>query len=829
MNTPVENLANEIRSRLYSNEFRCLSSFLSAVAELSGALGAGVASIVNGDVIHHRSVGLDWNDIKIHIRDELIRGNEQDKKKVQVDSLGEWTVDNRYLLLRRFWPPGAWPQRPGERFWLYVFDPKYIVEPTFCASPHATEQFGSLISSFVRWKNERIARHDEFFVEARDKDEAVMEIEKLVVRPVLPSQFHKMLQKLSATDYENDVDATTSKKWDALIDRLLKACVQPSKCRCPKSESEKLAFYCPQSEPIDDVLRTLAMLEKWNTKFWMRIEKYRRPNDEISARTREDIDSLIFEAISGLKEAAKHLLSVPKFEAEPSLKPLDFNSGAVGLSGERLLVRYFCGRAILMSLELYESNWLSLNCTTSELEFPARLARLASTLIGDGRWTPDAIENLLQVVAMFGHEVFDVPRRIDLVRHLRQTLRGETALHTLKARYRDHFFHTLEVCFLGFSLLSTEVSSGVTLASHIVGLRSGQANDDPSSHIPTDEKTLFGQWWCAALVHDTAYGIDIFDGTLKLLEYFSGNPLVKDFADNARKAASQIAQQDRLKELAVELEKDPTLRKGDHGVIAAMGLNSILSRIGGKTQQKYQASVRAIAFHNTRFPQVNAGKDPIAALLILCDTVQEWGRSSLGFNHSPSVLLSRMMEASLTPPEEQFGPVKRYKLSIETDPSNPGRLISVEEKTLKIGLEYGDASLLGCNAKFTWADFTYNLQRVDFRPWGLNLRVTISVPIGESKTSQFDHFGDFIREQEVRFIERWHKTAFSRDPARAVCHLVDDLSEIITFNLNELSREYREETPMMGGTIGDFSKAIERWHVFARQQHDSTPNHTSPV
>lgn len=828
MFTAIENIANEMRYRLYSSEFRCLSSFLAALSELSGAKGAGVVSVLGNELFPRRMVGEPYTEIEDELKAELVRNENSKLDPARAESLGEWTSDKKYLLLRRFWPPSSWPQKPGEQFWLYVFDPRLVIAPTLCASSQSTDQFGGIISAFVRWKNEVFMRHEELLSPPLvDPELALKELKKLIVRPVLPRHFFGMLQGLTPKDIK-------PVEWAKRIQDLLLICKRPTQCRCAVVSGTELEFQCPQTNSIDDALNVLADLDVWRTDFW----KASRPNG-VMPSIREQLDE---QGVAGLKNATRLLRVQPNWLRESQSRPLDFANGALGLSGERLLLRHFCLHGIEMAFTRLESTWRDAKTHSSLLEFPARLASLASTLIGDGHWTPEAIENLLQVVALFGHQVLDVPARIDLVRHLRQTLRGETALHTLKSRYRDHFFHTLEVCFLGFALLKSrpKSDSDTSLAEQIVfqcheqALARGEASGKlEPNEVAKRVNELFSQWWVAALIHDTAYGIDIFDATLKLLDYFSNNKEVKDFTESSRKAAAQMADPPKLKELAPELEFDPTLRKGDHGVIAAASLNKTLERIGSETRKKFRPSVRAIAFHNTRFPKVDAGRDPIAALLILCDTVQEWGRSSLGFDHSPSVLLSRMMEASLTPPEEQFGPVKRYALSMKPVEREDSLFSWLTEDKLVIELDYGPASLKECRAKFTWADFTYNLQRVDFRPWGLDLRIHVSVPSPDETKSQFEYFGDFIEEQEVRFAERWFHIAAQRSPNKAVCYRsdknVDGNREIIEFNLNELSREFCDETPLMGGSVSDFGKAIEKWSVYVREQTNSTPAQSSPV
>jgi hypothetical protein len=305
-------------------------------------------------------------------------------------------------------------------------------------------------------------------------------------------------------------------------------------------------------------------------------------------------------------------------------------------------------------------------------------------------------------------------------------------------------------------------------------------------------------------------------------------------------------------------------------VLAASSLSRILHAIGPKTASRFEPAVRAIAFHNTRFPAVDAGVDPVAALLILCDTVQEWGRSSLGFDKSPAVLLSRMMEASKVPEEDQFGPVQRYGVNVGPYPRSlkpgcqPDSYRWVKSNQLLIELDYGRQSLKDCAAKFTWADMTYNLQRVDFSPWDAKIEVQVSVPIPTAEDdsniqvhlskikTQLEYFGEFVDDQQVRFIENWFRTAYENDPNNAVRswigirnesdatwtelkrgELTPDnyrrAREVVTFNLQELGRLYLAETPLMGGHVGHFLGAIKAWSVYSREQEDAPPAPRPPI
>ena len=122
-------------------------------------------------------------------------------------------------------------------------------------------------------------------------------------------------------------------------------------------------------------------------------------------------DQSIEGGIDGLLAAADSLFWMISDDGQEEV--INFQEGQAGTSNERLLIRYFCAYAIRMSADKFEKKWRDLNTRPVELTLPDRLASLAALLLGNGSWTPDAIENLIHVVSLFGHEVLEIPERID--------------------------------------------------------------------------------------------------------------------------------------------------------------------------------------------------------------------------------------------------------------------------------------------------------------------------------------------------------------------------------------------------------------------------------
>jgi hypothetical protein len=875
----VGNIVATLNEELASGFISCLSSFLSALASQSGASVAGVGSFRAGEIairrMEHNTVSdpdfqgdQEWVQ---HLEDaisDIANGQQFDGFDGFVTHVELRGQERTTVIICPIVPGQSLHADPSERIWIFLVRPMALVDYRLSGGMEGKlrlpRRIGMLLSTFFRWKIERVEENRErlnqlegaLFSAASgteaEKEQAqnvgitaIRAVGRQLIRPVLPVHFKRMLRHLRppACEDRQDVDS-----WVLRIDELRDACLRPSSCVSCCLVNRASSVQCPQTPDHDERLRVLAGLEYWRTGFW----KLPEPDHNVMRMARRSLSA-----------AASLMRSKLLNNREPIL----FSEGGQAITGERLLLRHFCATALQqLDARLGTADELVTESALS-LEYPAKLASLASTLLGEGRWTPDAIQNLLEVVALYGHWQLGIPQRMDLVRHLQQTLRGESALHTLKTRYRDHFFHTLEVCFLGFALLNSapdESKASRTFADRLVDIcgnhhesrtadaaKKAAAVGDKPPKLPRrirDREDLMAQWWTAALIHDTAYGIDIHDGTLKLLEFFTNRPAIKDFTEAAKKAVSELGKD--LQTVAKELSDDGGLKRGDHGAIAAASLTSILGKAGPKSPGEFEPAIRAIAFHNTRHPKVDAGMDPVAALLILCDTVQEWGRSALRYEHSPAVLLSRLMEASLTPDEEQLGPVKRYGLSLKpvTGDHTTGNYAWEKADELVIELDYGREILKECRAKFMWADMTYNLQRVNYSPWGLkDLRVRVTIPkaTGDKKT-QFVHFGDFILEQRARFLEPWYQHARAGKPEEAVCYRMSkrdratggwkmvhgsdpDARELVEFNLSKLGEAMTQEQPMMGGTIGDFASTMEKWSVYAREREGSTPLSGPPI
>lgn len=375
------------------------------------------------------------------------------------------------------------------------------------------------------------------------------------------------------------------------------------------------------------------------------------------------------------------------------------------------------------------------------------------------------------------------------------------------------------------------------------GAKRGKGGGEPviASFAPETEEDLLAQWWVAALVHDTAYGIEVLQGTLELLGYFARQPRILSFSKKVKDEVASLSRD--IAGLAPdEFEKDSSIDRGDHGLIAASHLLETLREHGDAVARRYMGAVRAVAFHNSKHPTVHAGRDPVAALLILCDTVQDWGRSSLGFDRSPTVVLSRLVSSAPPPPDEQFGPAERFSFSLQPveDGANPCRQVWVDEAALRIQIDYPARVRKGPQVFFTWADTTLNLQRVDFTPWKAKILVEQRTPRQRSEPhpqSKLAEFAEVIRRQEAGFLQHWLEVASLGSEEGAVCHKLESFHptderpafECVTWNLSKLWETLSDEMPLMGISFKPFQDTIEEHYGKSALGEDDDPKQRPPV
>jgi len=737
----------------------------------------------------------------------------------------------------RVLPSSEWIQPKQAHYWAYIWNPALLPSRALGGDGKLEWEIMRVIAEWIAWKNSRLFfRAEQLERGALTPTDLATIARYSILRPFKVHHFAELISRIrpSETGYWHERARNTNNGIKAVYQLATGCSLPPTQTCIIQCAGVVHRSLCPQDDSLNYKLKTIGRLHLWRTGFWHDKNAQRKNSADLHG-----------EAIQGLRDAVELL------DRHQGM-PLDLHHGR-----DRLLLRFFLARAIYQTVN--DERFTQVFPQPAQMRLMARQARLAFLLLTKQAWTEDAIENLIHVMADYGHDLLHIPRKLkekgggrhfDLADHLGRTLRGESALYTLKAWYRDHFFHTIEVCLIGFALLRSHPmgkDSG-SLSEHLTNLCNeglkGRKKEKKISRIPNSHADFMAQWWVAALVHDTAYGIDVLEGTLKLLSDFSSNPGMTKFLKGVRDAVGQMAKDSvsaklsrkdlELAKIAPELLKEikdadggitaksESILKGDHGVISSSDLAQLLPTIG--LGRDFSAAIRAIAFHNTRHPQISAAADPVAALLVLCDTIQDWGRSQLGFKHSPALVLSRLVSPSPTPKEDQFGPVERFSFDI-----SPRKLAEdkphchdwTKQNQLVLQLDYNKKARDGYGIFYGWADLVYNLRRVSFADWrNIEIRVRQRYPIvDDTDIPMIDRFSH-IANGDKTYAE-FVKMAKQGDPAKAVCWNKMDADptdgckewDVMEFNLTALAKEQ----DLLGHSLKAFTVPIERYEQSQEQ------------
>jgi hypothetical protein len=394
------------------------------------------------------------------------------------------------------------------------------------------------------------------------------------------------------------------------------------------------------------------------------------------------------------------------------------------------------------------------------MQLLAKCSQIVLYLKGDLPLDNEVIEALIWAVSRYGHEVLGIEPRIDLQSHLLRCARTEPELHVLKEYYRDHFFHCLEVCFLGHFLLELRIEGeflwkmgGEFLWEKVGGI------------LGLESKTeVLGLWYLAALLHDVGYLMDALKATNESLGFFKNSGMVREFAADVQKAMDTLSAEIDKEDFCEYIAKDKPGE--DHGVISALHLEGLLKSIAeGYEQVKvgwYGPAIRAIAMHNSRKHRVSFEKEPLGFLLILCDTIQEWVRPRLIYSTAPVQMLTWLMGQGAEP-ETLTGPFRSltiHQIGWE-DQGKYYELIPTDRRNrLYFTLEYNEGINRNSGVFNLWLDATYNLQRLDMTGLGVEIDVEYITPFYQQRPGmdfeqQFHRLQSAVAETHMGFLEKW--------------------------------------------------------------------------
>lgn len=396
----------------------------------------------------------------------------------------------------------------------------------------------------------------------------------------------------------------------------------------------------------------------------------------------------------------------------------------------------------------------------SDIEFCRSLhgiGTISHYLFGQQSLTDDVIHRIIQLLSRYCHNVLRIPDRIDLRAHLLHTERGEPVLHVLKPFYRDHFFHVLEVCFLGHVLLETKLVDGQYLWKHVaLKLKRRYTKNQ-----------ILRLWYTAALLHDTGYAMDVLNNSLKFFGFFKHSTYLSDLDKKIKKTITKLSDEHKkeIEELGINYRDG---LEQDHGIVGALHIFSLIKRIEKDTPELdstiYLPAVRAIALHNLRNhnDKISFNKDPIAFLLAVCDQIQEWRRPRLSYAISPDWFLAKLGRSN-TISSNLEGAFKSIKTNVEILPGEINLKFSKglsNQSFLEFEIEYDQNVNRNSTVFNNWLDSTLNFQRLDFGDLPMDISVTYITPFFNNhnqniKQSQLHRLRDAAHETHMSFLAEW--------------------------------------------------------------------------
>jgi hypothetical protein len=396
---------------------------------------------------------------------------------------------------------------------------------------------------------------------------------------------------------------------------------------------------------------------------------------------------------------------------------------------------------------------------------------IAETLAGN-LLNYDSIESVIWVLSHYAYSVLGVDKRLHIASHLRHAARGESSLHMMKDFYRDHFFHTIDVYILGQIILDS-----YPIRSKKNKFLKGIKN----------EAQL---WFLASILHDIGYAIDVCDGLKDWLEFFNSGAFsslrgqinniltgtINEKDKTSLKMKADFEEFYKSKEFSESLDKPFK----DHGLIGAYHLKSLIDNIKKHSEiESYEDSVDAISKHNCQRLKIDFGKHPLAALLVLCDTLQTWARPQFPhFSFSPSWMMSvlnhntKEIEGPLITDSKLVTNLKFYKEDQD--------LIPKFNNTLILRLEYNQTVNRDSFVFNIWLDSICNLQRVDFTKLTYNIIIQIHTPTYFSqrlrcKVRQMDRLRDASSETHMAYIDDFIK--ITQKEKRGILEITNDNAE----------------------------------------------------
>ncbi len=440
------------------------------------------------------------------------------------------------------------------------------------------------------------------------------------------------------------------------------------------------------------------------------------------------------------------------------------------------------------------------------------------------------LQSLLWLLSEIGHTRFGVDRELDFEKHLYLSAMEQPALYALKAFYRDHLNHVIQVCLTGWLILETEFEH----------TRDGNcAVADRFLSTGQNREELMRQWFVASLLHDVGYVIDIGTGWADLLDKFEDKEVLGVLSKATRKTIEDWSScVDTWKGWDYRSEDRPG---EDHGVVSALHVQNALAKITNASAADYSAALTAIAHHNHPKAKIRFQEEKLSVLLVLCDELQEWNRPWLELDRA-GLALSTVVAFDPAHTLRWHKPLSKVTTNLRTEstPNTPSRLLfKIAGAIFDFSINYSPDIHRNHSIFNAWLGRSRSLGRIelgDTDQCPLDFRFRMKSPVAppgalfdrDASEPELARLWRIVRDQRIWSIHRWLEAASNgkvppqiggSSTGQGVLYTIDNetKSEILVLDVRPLARE-----SLISGDLNEIWEKIAGWR-YAHESMDESP------
>jgi hypothetical protein len=426
----------------------------------------------------------------------------------------------------------------------------------------------------------------------------------------------------------------------------------------------------------------------------------------------------------------------------------------------------------------------------------------------------DLMDWQVEVVARIGYEQRGIDRRFRVAHHLRRAVETEALLYVSKPGYRDHLDHVLAVWTTGEVLLnavSGKRGNGHWLSDAVVSpalkSRKGRGVSGRRAKTSSDRrKKVLREWYLSALYHDLGYLVDGYKELQRQMADLGSDQIGKLVSEVDVALNRGLANLNRDAFETASLRHDPKSRP-DHGIVSYSHLRELLkevdqaNEIGSVSSRKptrtlerdYSNALTSILLHNLSRETIDAREHFLAALLVICDELQEWGRFRLPIGEGARRIRDMINIRAISKMERwgYTGSVDVENLTFETgqmrvaDPAAPVVFI----------IRYKDQNQNVYNPLDVLLFKVANLQRI--RRLQVPIAIELRFPPLRRRSAQQPAVGEidilrrYAEQEDVGWIDPQLFTLGKREDKRGVVYFRDSDTDVVRINVDRLSMNSR--------------------------------------